>query len=68
MRIRNLLCGLLALFPLAAFAEPEVGAPAPDFAFAGVDGASYKLADYVGPDVDQRGVVIAWFPKAFTAG
>ena len=80
MRIRILLCGLIALIPIAAAAEPRVGAPAPDFAFVGIEGATYGPADYfgsefgsefgpeVGPDVEKRGVVIAWFPKAFTSG
>ncbi len=41
-----------------------VGAPAPDFALPGSDGQVHRLADSVG----KRGVVLAWFPKAFTPG
>lgn len=90
MRFRSLLVSLFTLIltfvliPLAAFATPEVGSTAPDFYFEGVEGATYRLSDYVGveaakpPDatrasiprvpMDRKGVVIAWFPKAFTAG
>ncbi|MBJ21876.1 MAG: hypothetical protein GY910_04545 [bacterium] len=64
MRIRELLVGLFVLFPLAALAAPRVGGPAPDFVFWGEDGASYRLADYIG----KQAAVIAWFPKAFTSG
>ena len=42
----------------------KVGDPAPDFSLMGSDGKTYSLADYRG----KRPVVIAWFPKAFTAG
>ncbi len=42
----------------------KVGDPAPDFTLAGSDGKTYSLADYRG----KKAVVIAWFPKAFTAG
>ena len=45
-------------------AELAPGARAPDFALAGSDGKQHKLADHVG----KRGVVLAWFPKAFTPG
>ena len=41
-----------------------VGAKAPDFALAGSDGREHRLAEYVG----KQGVVLAWFPKAFTPG
>lgn len=41
-----------------------VGDPAPDFALAGSDGQTHALADHRG----QRGVVVAWFPAAFTSG
>ena len=42
----------------------EVGSPAPEFALAGSDGATHRLTDHRG----TRGVVLAWFPKAFTPG
>ena len=45
-------------------AEPAVGSPAPDFSLAGSDGATHSLAQHRG----TRGVVLAWFPKAFTPG
>ena len=78
MRIRKRLAGLVPtrrLWPLllllivvptsvAIAAAPEVGARAPDFRFAGEDGRTYRLADYAG----KKGVVLAWFPKAFTPG
>jgi peroxiredoxin Q/BCP len=48
----------------SATAEPKVGETAPDFTLYGTDGALYKLSDQVG----KRGVVLAWFPKAFTPG
>ncbi len=43
--------------------ELAVGASAPDFTLSASDGQTYRLADLRG-----RVVVIAWFPKAFTAG
>jgi len=47
-----------------AAAEPAIGDPAPDFALPGTDGSIHRLADSQG----DRGVVLAWFPKAFTPG
>jgi len=48
-------------------AEPRVdlkpGDTAPDFSLAASDGRTYRLAELRG-----RIVVMAWFPKAFTAG
>lgn len=72
MRFNALSIGSLALLlPLAlasaALAAPEVGEPAPPFAFAGPD-RSYTSADYVGESARKKGVVVAWFPKAFTPG
>ena len=40
------------------------GAKAPDFALAGSDGKTYTLSQFVG----RRGLVLAWFPRAFTPG
>ena len=65
MKLRILLAWLFVWPPLAAaVAAPEIGSPIPDFEFHGVDGSVYRKADFVG----RRGVVIAWFPKAFTPG
>lgn len=62
---RILLLVMLVWLPqTAAAAQPSVGMPAPGFELQGVDGAVYRLSDYLG----KQGVVIAWFPKAFTPG
>jgi peroxiredoxin Q/BCP len=45
-------------------AELKVGDMAPDFSLAASDGKTYKLSDFRG----KKAVVVAWFPKAFTAG
>lgn len=45
-------------------ADLVVGDPAPDFSLPGSDGSQHSLRDSTG----KRGVVIAWFPKAFTPG
>lgn len=71
MRFRTLVGGSLALlFVLTASAvsaAPEVGAPAPEFVFEGA-GRTFTSADYVGEGARKKGVVVAWFPKAFTPG
>jgi peroxiredoxin Q/BCP len=57
----------LALLVGASGARAEALAPgsrAPAFDLPGSDGAQHRLADHLG----QRGVVLAWFPKAFTPG
>jgi len=59
-------CGLLA-GPAAAqtpAAELKVGDQAPDFTLQATDGKTYSLSK----DLKGRWVVLAWFPKAFTAG
>ena len=59
--------GLALVFSISArAAEPElkVGDTAPDFSLPGSDGKTYTLADFKG----KKGVVLAWFPKAFTGG
>jgi len=56
--------GALLTAGAAHAADLTPGARAPDFALAGSDGHTHRLADYVG----KQGVVLAWFPKAFTPG
>jgi thioredoxin-dependent peroxiredoxin len=52
------------LIDRATAQELKVGDPAPGFSLKGSDGMTYKLADFKG----KQGVVVAWFPKAFTGG
>jgi peroxiredoxin Q/BCP len=47
----------------AAAQELKVGDQAPDFTLQASDGQTYSLSKLRG-----RTVVLAWFPKAFTAG
>lgn len=54
----------LTLIALPAVAALQVGDMAPDFTLTGSDGKNHRLADLRG----KQGVVIAWFPKAFTGG
>jgi thioredoxin-dependent peroxiredoxin len=42
----------------------KVGDMAPDFTLPGTDGKTHRLSDYRG----KAAVVVAWFPRAFTAG
>jgi len=42
----------------------RIGDDAPNFTLKGTDGKTHKLSDYKG----KQAVVLAWFPKAFTAG
>jgi peroxiredoxin Q/BCP len=44
--------------------ELKVGDQAPDFTLQASDGKTYKLSDFKG----KKAVVVAWFPKALTAG
>lgn len=63
--------GVLALGTTGLFAQqlvpgqPElkVGDAAPDFTLQASDGKTYSLSKLRG-----KAVVLAWFPKAFTAG
>jgi peroxiredoxin Q/BCP len=65
-RVKQLLGVLLALglAASAGAADLAVGSPAPEFSLRGSDGKTHALADHVG----KRGVVVAWFQKAFTPG
>ena len=49
--------------PAAPAVELKVGDQAPDFTLPATDGKTYSLKDLRG-----HWVVLAWFPKAFTAG
>lgn len=56
-----------ASVPMATEASAQDLAPgmmAPDFSLQASDGRTYRLSDFRG----RQAVVIAWFPKAFTAG
>ena len=71
MRVQILSWLLIALpvtlslsLPGLAIAAPEIGDPAPDFSLQGSDGNTYSLEKLMG----NRGIVIAFFPKAFTGG
>jgi peroxiredoxin Q/BCP len=55
---------LLVFAPPARAADLTVGSPAPAFALQGSDGQTYALAQFAG----KEGVVLAWFPKAFSGG
>ncbi|MFK7897070.1 MAG: hypothetical protein AB8G23_14590 [Myxococcota bacterium] len=60
-----LLLAIGSLSASSAFAAPpKVGSPAPAFEFQGVDGALHPSSALYG----ETGVVVAWFPKAFTPG
>lgn len=70
--MKTMVWGVAALFGLgiilsagiATAADLKVGDKAPDFTLKASDGKTYSLADFKG----KKGVVIAWFPKAFTRG
>ncbi len=69
MRIHALPIVVLALVALvpavgARAEELAAGSPAPAFTLQGSDGKSYTLDQFKG----KEGVVLAWFPKAFTGG
>ena len=62
----RLLSAVLAGGMMAAQASAQdlkLGDQAPDFTLPGTDGKTYALAQLKG-----HWVVLAWFPKAFTAG
>jgi peroxiredoxin Q/BCP len=63
--VPKLLAALALLIAATASAESLApGAKAPDFTLQGSDGKTYTLSQFVG----RHGVVLAWFPRAFTPG
>jgi thioredoxin-dependent peroxiredoxin len=58
------LAALLFVASHAVAADLAAGSPAPGFSLQGSDGKTYTLAQFKG----KEGVVLAWFPKAFTSG
>lgn len=58
------LLALLVLLPADAALRPGPGEPAPAFQAASTSGGRVSLADFKG----KKTVVLAFFPKAFTAG
>ncbi len=60
----GLLAGFAAAQGQASAPELKVGDPAPDFTLQATDGKTYSLSK----DLRGKWVVLAWFPKAFTAG
>jgi peroxiredoxin Q/BCP len=55
--------GPAAQQPVAGQPELKVGDQAPDFTLPASDGQTYTLSKLRG-----KTVILAWFPKAFTAG
>ena len=58
------LAGIASGQSLGSPSELKVGDAAPDFTLQATDGKTYSLSK----DLRGRWVVLAWFPKAFTAG
>jgi peroxiredoxin Q/BCP len=64
--IASVLFASVLMLDLPSSAQPpelKVGDPAPDFSLQASDGKTYSLSQLHG-----KAVVLAWFPKAFTAG
>jgi hypothetical protein len=57
---------LAAFLPGTASAELAEGDAAPSFVFQGSDGKEYSLAGLL--ESGTQGIVLAFFPKAFTPG
>ena len=58
---------LLGVSALHAEEIELVDRPAPEFSLPGSDGRTYALADLLNQG-GNRGIVLAFFPKAFTPG
>lgn len=68
LKVSTLLALLGFAGPIAAApAELAPGDPAPEFELLGTDGRTYTLANLLDGE-GKRGIVLAWFPQAFTPG
>jgi len=64
IRVLSLCLAAVGVLTTGALAdELKVGDPAPEFTLKASDGHTYTLSKLRG-----KTVVLAWFPKAFTAG
>lgn len=68
-QVFSVLLSLVLLSAMVLLAQAQdgglnAGDPAPDFRLQGSDGKTYALSQFRG----KKGVVVAWFPKAFTGG
>ena len=63
VRALSVLAALGLVAPAARAQDLKVGDQAPDFTLKASDGQTYTLSKLRG-----KTVVLAWFPKAFTAG
>ncbi len=57
-----------AAFAVAATSALTAGDSAPDFELAASDGNTYRLSDVLASLEEGGGVVLAWYPRAFTSG
>lgn len=64
MQLFRIGVGLFLMTLMSQGGELKIGDQAPDFELKGSDGKMYKLSDFK----DEKAVVVAWFPKAFTGG
>ena len=73
--MRKTVCSISTLLAIGALLVPFAGAAAnlavgdkaPAFEMKGSDGKTYKLADLLDKG-ESHGVVLSWFPMAFTSG
>lgn len=67
-QVFSVLSSLVLLLTMVTLVQAQdglnAGDPAPDFSLQGSDGETYSLSQFRG----KKGVIIAWFPKAFTGG
>ena len=64
MRVARPLKVLMLALTVTLGTALSIGDKAPEFNLAGSDGQSYQLSELI----QDRAVVLAWYPKAFTRG